>query len=321
MSIIPTIFSRPRLSYTVVGGARLERGRRKPFRLTLLLLNRGGRFHRAELYRELQEIGLGEVICLEGPTVAYDIEPLSRQFPQFRFLLLQEDASSGERINCGIEEARSKWVLVAWSDMRISGLSQELKNLDRLDFAGNLCTVPLLKNQRGETLPSLQIPALIHSRLKLLPWEPLREGMKTILPFDYCGIYDRERFLKLGGFDPAIPNPYWQKLDFGFRAFLWGEKIQCDPTIQFRYLEEQGSEDSTPDASYKLFFLKNMALRRKGERVKLPLAKLLVYLLRSDTGPICAYKEYREVLRWVEENGLRFKNDAPGLIRGWEVPE
>ncbi|GAH39464.1 unnamed protein product, partial [marine sediment metagenome] len=158
----------------------------------------------------MQKLGLGEIICIEGPHIPYDIEPLSRKFPNIRFLLLQDKASVGEKINLGIDEARSRLVLVAWSDMKISFSLSLTKVLEKIGGAETLCTVPLLKNQTSEIVPSIQIPAFIKGKLKLIPKEPVEEGMKTLFPFDYCGVYSKDKYLLTGGFDHLMTNPYWQ---------------------------------------------------------------------------------------------------------------
>jgi hypothetical protein len=315
MSTTPSIFERPRASYTVVGGA--DRSRRDA--LTVLLLARGGRFYREEQLRELAGLPAVQVLSVEGPGPAYDLEELARRDPTVRFLLLRAPASPGEKINLGMGEAFSERVLVLWSDMRDEGgsLAAALKVPQR----ELLCQVPRLKSARGEVLPSVLIPAMIKGSLKVLPWKPVQEGMRSLYAFDYCGLYSRRRFLQLGGYDPWMRNPYWQKMDFGFRAGLWGEAVAWQPQLQFAYTGEQEGEDSTPDSSYKLFFLKNVAVRFTGDSGLLPLSRLPRYALRSGSGLLEALKEFREVRAWVHENRFRFQADLPSLLGRWEIPE
>ena len=317
MSTTPLIFKRPRISYTVVGRSEGARGGE----LTVLLLARGGRFYREQLLQELGGLPAVQILSVEGPRPAYDLEDLARKYPGVRFLLLQAPASPGERINLGMEEARSEPVLVLWSDMHDDGGSIAA-NLSGQNLGRDLlCVVPRLKGPRGEVLPSILVPAMIKGRLKVLPWKPTQEGMRTIFPFDFCGLYSRRRFLQLGGFDAWMANPYWQKMDFGFRAGLWGETIAWYPRWQLAYAAEPEGEDSTADSSYKLFFLKNMAVRFNGDSGLLPLARLPRYALRSDSGPFDSLLEFREVRAWVHENRFRFQGDVGSLLGRWEMPE
>jgi hypothetical protein len=321
MSTTPTIFKKARTPYTVIGGPRADRIRRVSSPLTVILLARGGRFYRQELLDTLQEHPGAQVLSIEGPGPAYDLQPLSRRYPEVRFLLLQGEASPGERVNLGMDEARSPLVLVLWSDVKPEPWIFSEAALGQAMRPERLCAVPQLKGCGGEILPSIQIPAFIKGRLKLLPWKPVQEGMKSLFPYDYCGLYSSRKFLQLGGYDAWMVNPYWQKLDFGFRAFLWGESICWQPRFQAVYISDPAAEDSTPDASYKAFFLKNLAVRHNGELGLLPWSRLPGYVLKSDSGLFCSGREFREVRRWVHENRYRFKGEASSLVSRWEMPE
>jgi hypothetical protein len=289
--------------------------------LSVILLARGGRFYREELLKELAGAAHAQVLSVEGPQPGYDLEELARKYPAVRFLVLQSQASPGERVNLGMEEAGASLVLVLWSDMFDDGGSLAAGLPEAARRRDLLCTVPRLKNLRGEVVPSVLVPAMIKGRLKVLPWKPAQEGMRSLYPFDYCGLYSRRRFRQLGGFDPWMVNPYWQKMDFGFRAGLWGETIAWYPRFQLGYSAEPEGEDSTPDESYKLFFLKNLAVRFTGDSGLLPLTRLPRYALRSGSGLLDSLREFREVRAWVHENRFRFQGDLHSLLSRWEMPE
>ena len=211
-----------RVPYTVIGGPRWDRIRKYPFSLTLLVLSRGDRLFRSDLLRDLLARRAGEVLWVEGHEPSADVETLAKEFPDVRFLLINGPTTPGESLNIGMAEARAPLVLCFWSDMRVDRLPPGVG--ETLEKSGALCTVPLLKNSRLQTIPSWQSPAWKKRRLSLAFRIPRREAENTIFPFDYCGVYNTEKFLRSGGFDASIPNPYWQKLDFGFRCFLWGKR-------------------------------------------------------------------------------------------------
>ena len=323
MSTTASIFKKRKVPYTVLGGPKVDRIRKSQPPLAVLLLNRGSRFYRQEKLRQLQEAGIGEVLCVEGPRFSPDIETLSREFPGIHFLLLQEQATAGERINIGIEEARARLVFVLWSDMELATQPGEAWSsfLSQIEEKHILCTVPRLMSSAEQELPCIQVPALIKGKLKVMPWKPVQEGMSSLFAFDYCGIYNRNRFSLSGGYDPWMSNPYWQKLDFGLRSFLWGERILCRRDMVVRYEGDTETEDSSADVSYKLFFLKNMAVRFNGEIGVLPASRRFAYSLRSDSGWLEARNEFNEVQKWVHQNRYRFKNDVQGLVNLWEIPE
>jgi hypothetical protein len=185
----------------------------------------------------------------------------------------------------------------------------------------NLCTVPLLKTEKAETVPFIFIPAFIKRKLNIMAITRAKNGTTTILPADYCGIYNREKFILQQGFDTSITNPYWQKLDFGFRAFMWGERIACYPPLVVRYASHTSHEDNTVDKSYKAFYLKNLAVKCKKKKGYLPGLGYFRYMLRSDTGPIASLKEFLATGKWVKENAGRFRKDARRVITEWRIPE
>ena len=323
MSTTASIFRKRKVPYTVLGGAKVDRIRKSLGPLSVLLLNRGSRFYRQEKLQALERAGIGDILCVEGPRIPHDIEALSKEFPRIHFLLLQEQATPGERINIGIEEARTRLVFVLWSDMELAPeLTGERSSfLAQIEEKQILCTVPRLTSPANQSLPCIQVPALIKGRLKLMPWKPVQEGMPSLFPFDYCGIYNRSRFTLSGGYDPWMSNPYWQKLDFGMRAFLWGERILCRRNMVVRYAGEPETEDSSADVSYKLFFLKNMAVRFNGEMGVLFRRRFPAYALRSGSGLLDALREFRESQEWVRENRFRFKSDVASLVAHWDIPE
>lgn len=310
-----------------MGGTRSDPLRKERGSLSLLVLDRGSRFDRQQLLGELAEADIGDILWVEGPRVSYEIEPLFRRYPQVRFLLLQQQVSAGEWVNLGIDEARSRHVLVFWSDLRLG--AQTLRALSAPagaegpgEAAGPaaVCHVPLLRGPGGEVLPTIQVPALVRGRLKVLPFAPVRPGMSSLLPHDYCGLYERRRFQATGGYDPVLANPYWQRLDFGVRCGLWGERILWHERLELRYLEPPEADDTSADASYKPFYLKNLAVRFDGEGGVLRPSRWPIYAVRSGSGLVQSLREFRDAQEWVKRHRYRFKTDVEGLVNRWELP-
>jgi len=320
MSTIPTTSSSTRVPYTIVGGKREDRSLQISPPLSILLLHRGSRPYRQEYFRELQQLGNIEILSIESKTKTYDVDLLSRKHPTIRFLILREEVSRGEQINIGMKEASGQYVFVMWSDMKVSSpLNPEL--LRRFVEAERLCTVPVIQNTKLETVPSVMVPAFHRRSLKLLPMLPQQNGMHTLFPFDYCGVYQKEKFLLTGGYDYSIPTPHWQKMDFGFRAHMWGYNQECETAFRIRYLATEPTEDTTPDKSYKQFFLKNLTIRFSGDRGEIPWRRFLSYYVRSGSSFFTAVKEFKKVREWAALNQYRFKMDAWDVTELWEGPE
>jgi hypothetical protein len=303
----------------VVGGRRVERQTSTPRLLSVLVLNRGGRFNRADFFDSLQQLRPAEVISIEPTGTPYDVESLSNRYTNLRFLLLHEDANRGQQVNLGIQEAHGRFVLVLWNDMQ--GISMPMRVLERMRDQGTLCSLPVLKNDKGEIVPSIQAPAFYRKLLKVVAIVPTKDGMPGLFPYDYVGVYDRERFSLTGGFDGNLANSYWQKMDFGFRVHMWGESINSNLGFRMAYMSKVPSEDITPDDDYRTFYLKNLSVRFTADHGQLPFSRFIPFHTRAGTGLISSYRLFRDIQRWVYTNRYRFQQDARSITDLWEVRE
>jgi len=324
MNTIPTTFNQAGHSYTAVGGLQ----RSASTGMSAVILNRGGRYLRRSVFQEYEKAGFDFVISVESNRENYDVEELSLRFPFVKFLLTQGRLSPGEQINLAAGELKTPLFFVLWNDARMVSSSSSARVAERLfaDAGGEvapvrLCTVPLVQNARFETLPTLIAPAFFHGTVKTVPFASSKEGLPSLYPFDGIGIYDRERFVRLGGFDATIKSPYWQLMDFGFRAHLWGEEIRNSQLVKVVYDGELPPEDASAAAGHTRFYLKNLAPVFRGDSAALPFRRFLSYLLRSGEGPLAAWNAFGEARRWIQTNRFRFRCDARRVTELWESAE
>jgi hypothetical protein len=302
-----------------VGGERVDRGTQQPKSVSLVLLNRGGKFNRPTLFSELEKLDVAEIVSVESSSAAYDVESLARSYTNVRFLLLERTVSTGELVNLAIQESSGRYVLVIWNDMRVPALSRRV--VERAQEDEVLCTVPLMRSPRLELIPTVMAPGFHGSQLKVLPSNARIDNAPSLYPYDYVGLYNREKFLFCGGYDGLIPKSYWQKLDFGFRCFMWGETIRCNVNFKVNCLTTQEPEDTTPEESYKRFFLKNLSVRFHGDQGVLPFSRFLPFWLKTSGGLFESYRFFRTVQEWVERNRYLFKQDARRVTEMWEMSE
>jgi hypothetical protein len=319
MSTTPTTPEGALLSYTVVGGARQDRILASPHRASLLLLNRGPRFERDEALAEAEALAVGEVISVERASI--EVDTLSREHPDVRFLLVPDFSSVGELIDIGVAEARGRHVVVLWSDMRLESPAAFARELDAAEASGAACVAPELLGPDGAAVPCVSSPALAGSKLTVKRAAAGEADSPTLYPFDYCGVYRKDRFLALGGFDVGVSSPYWQKLHFGLLAHLWGETIVVRRGFRLAYRGEMAPEDTTPDAAYRRFYLRTAAVRLRAERAYLPVSRFLPFAFRSGATVGTALAEFREARRWVGEHGRQYRHDLGGLVELWGRPE
>ena len=320
MNTIPTTSKNPRIPYTIVGGRKSDKNLSLSPVLSVLVLNRGGRPYKAEYLKHLESLGDVEILSVQGPVSTYDVEALALRFPQVKFLILGKSTTPGEQINIGIMETSGRYVMVFWDDMR-PGYRFTQKFLNQVDKTEELCIVAILQSTKYETVPSLMAPSFYGNRLKMISLMPTANGVESLFPFDYSGIYNKEKFLISGGFDININNQYWQKLDFGFRVHMWGESIKFNTGLKMEYLIEQVAEDTTPDDNYKMFYLKNLVLRFSGDSAYISWNKFFQYFIKSGVGLLTAVKEFKAARNWVDINKFRFICDARQITELWEVKE
>jgi len=290
--------------------------------LSAVILNRGGRYPRYSFFEELERLGFDYVISVESSAAHYDLESLTSGFPFVRFILPQGRLSRGEEINLAASELSCPLFFVLWNDLRFlrSGgaerMAERLLAGDREEKSNykRLCTTPLIQDARSDTMPTVIVPAFVSEKktekvIRTIPFIPRREGQLTLYPFDGIGIYDRERFIRLSGFDPYIKNFYWQLMDFGFRSSLWGEEIASTALIKLSYEGLVPEEDSTVGEDFLRFFLKNLAPVFKGDYAHIPLRRFPGYLKRRG-GLFTAWDEFSLARAWVKTNRFRFSSDA-----------
>ncbi|MDR2136284.1 MAG: hypothetical protein LBO76_06690 [Treponema sp.] len=328
MNTIPSTFEAAIPAYTAVGG----KDRLASTGLSAVLLNRGGSCFRRGLFQELEKTGFDYVISLESAPERYDLEELSGRFPFVRFILIPKGLSPGEQINLGARELSSPLFFVLWNDIKIITGGGAERMAERLFLSREelekeeepasrfrrLCTVPWILNSRFETHPTLIAPAVYRRNVRTLAFAPRREGLPSLYPFDGVGIYDRERFIRVGGFDPRILNPYWQFMDFGFRSFLWGEEIRVTQHVKLLCEGPVPVTDSTVDEGYRRFYLKNIAPLFHAGHARLPWRRFPAYLSSSGWDIFGAWEEFSDARRWVRDNCFRWKCDAATLNDRWE---
>lgn len=305
--------------YTVVGGSPVEQKSENSLGLSAVVLNRRSRMTRADSLAKLVSDGLDDVVSVVGPQPQYDVEQLAKRLPSVRFLVHDRELSVGEQINMALREATRQHVLVVWDDVEVSQLTPRI--VERLREVAAICVVPTVRSERGEVVPSLIGPAFFGSLLRTVPSQPTSEGTPSLFPYDYVGVYSREKLESIGGFDPSIKKPYWQKLEFGFRSHMWGEQVVCLPSFRVTTRRSPAADDVTPDADYARFHLKCLAIRFAGDSGRLPLRQLLPFVFGSGQGVVRSIREFREIREWVRKNRFRFKQDARRVTEMWEVNE
>jgi hypothetical protein len=300
------------------------------------LLNRGGRYARRGLFHDFEKTGFDTVVSVEPEPAHYDLDDLAARFPFVRFVIPHTRISLGEQINLAVSELNSPLFLVIWNDLKMIAGGTAHRMAERVtrpvDSKGNgknksngknqfmrLCTVPVIQNSRHDTIPTVIAPVIRQKKIQTRLLNPSSEGLPSLYPFDGVGIYDRERFIQLGGFDGTLQNRFWQLMDFGFRAYLWGEEICLNQALKFSYEAAIPAEDNSAGSDYSRFYLKNIAPVFRNDCAFLPVRRFPGFLLIANNGIFNAWDDFSESRRWVTTNSFRWRCSPKTIASYWNL--
>lgn len=314
MNIIPTTFDEHKIPYTILKKNTGE----LDTELSVIVLNRGAKYYLFSLFQNLISMGLTSIVFVGNPKRNLEFESLSTEFPDIKFLTPAEEITTGEMINLGISEAASEYVLVIWSDIRLMQSYSFDNLLKKLNQKNYICAAPFLIDKNNAPLPVQNVPSISVSTFTTEQFPVKFDLTKTIYMFDFIGIYNRTKFIDIGGFDYTITNPYWQNLDFGFRSHLYGNEIIISNDFKIKYASETPIENISADDSYMTFYLKNLALSLGSNGIRLSWKMFFHYAKQSGLNLLNAYKYFAQAVEWVKLNNKKINQEPAKLISKWE---
>lgn len=167
------------------------------------------------------------------------IPELRSRFPQATFIVFAQPVPFGTMANAMANECYTTFFFLTRSDLRCSRFDSEeaIALLHRSDKPAAI--TPVLSNRLGELIPVIQAPMLRDGMVDPVSFLPGSAILPTLYPFLGMGLYERALFQRLRGFDEAVESEYWQVLDFGLRAWLYGYPILNSPCISCTFLNRQ----------------------------------------------------------------------------------
>jgi hypothetical protein len=316
MNTIPLIFNEREIRRTVLGGTEINLN--SSINISVILLNSSGSHYRNQSLENLSKCGFKSIISVENKQINFNLEESARRFPYVKFISPLDEVTTGELINIGICEADTDYVFVIQDYMKISsgGFPEAIEK--KLRERDSVCVCPMFVSEKYHTVPVRLIPKIEKNNLCFEQSLQVYDSCPTVCPYDFTGIYSRDKFIKLGGFDYTITSPYWQNMDFSMRSWLWGETITIMPVLRTQLNQESEPPDSTIDESYLRFFLKNVAPKIRTDYAYIPINSFFNYFINCRKNIIEAFSDFRDARRWVNNNRYRFKNDVNGFVENWE---
>lgn len=162
-----------------------------------------------------------EVLVVDDASADGSVEMLQQEFPGVRVVALTENVGFGAACNLGFREAHHPLVLLLNSDMEVTPGSIEML-LRHLADPEVFAVGPWYQSDG----PSQSSPRV----------EPHRVRFQLGAPAG-GGLFRRDAFVSLGGFDPLFHPFYWEDLDLGWRAWRQGLRVVLDSRCHFLHLE------------------------------------------------------------------------------------
>lgn len=315
MNTISLTFDEHQIKRTVIGGSVADSP--DSLNISVILLNSSGSHLRPHVFENLLECKFHSIVSVEHDCQNFSLDDMSKKFPAVKFIIPLEKATDGELINLAVSEVQSDYVLVLRDSLSIPAATILPHLAENLTQSGAYCIAPRLFDSAKNEIPCSFVPVYEKNHFSVESSTAMFDGARTLYPFDYIALYNRQKFIRLGGFDWTIASPYWQSLDLAVRSWLWGEQTVLTSKLRFNYIEEPPVEDRTFTLGYLRYYLKNELPRIRLGQGCIKKSAFLSFFLRSSCGILEARRQFNAARVWVEKNKYRFVMDLQGLIESW----
>lgn len=150
---------------------------------------------------------------------------LAREFPAVRVVRLPVSRGFGDACNAGVAHATAPLVLLMNNDMVVQAdfLAPMIAHFAAPDVFAVGCQYRMRRGLPG--LYACSICGGVHGES-----ESVHHDLSFALDAPAGGgLFDRAKFLELGGFDPLFRPFYWEDMDLGYRAWQRGWRVLREP--------------------------------------------------------------------------------------------
>lgn len=207
-------------------------------------------------------------LSLHVLTNEYNMERYNIQskYPEVTFIIFSNDTTTGEYINAMADECYTDYFLIVRTDMEMVAFEGEklLAVMSGKDHPVVIC--PVMISSEAEILPTIRAPYIRGSEIdpqSFLPDMESDKEQRTLYPVLQSGLYDRALFQRLRGFDTEILSEYYQAIDFGTRAWLFGYSIKLTSALAMQFPKRVSViEDRSECIGMNRFYTKALSIKR-----------------------------------------------------------
>jgi len=200
-----------------------------------------------------------EIIVVDDASTDDSKKFVNSNFPFIVLVELPRNSGFAIAANNGVKKARYNYVLLLNSDIRV----EREFILPLLKFFRNSKTFAVSNRAMKDTSIALTKPHQWIFKYGFFKEVYAKEDQKAVYAFGASGghsLFDKKKFLELGGFDELFSPFYYEDADLGYRAWKRGYCVYYEPNSVV-YHEHQANIGSSFSTNYINFIVKrNMLL-------------------------------------------------------------
>ncbi len=201
-----------------------------------------------------------EIIVVDDASTDGSIRLIHKKFKKVKLVQLRQNGGFANASNVGAKTAKSDLILLMNTD--VSPRKDFLRPALKYFKNANTFSVGLedQSHENGKIIPKGRGSAVFR-RGFLMHFAATTDRGVTLWTSGGSSIFNRKKFLELGGFDLIYKPFYWEDIDLGFRAWRKGYVSFFEPLSKVDHYHEKGSiTKSTSSLRIKSVSYKNQFL-------------------------------------------------------------